>query len=814
MPVRRGTLHDTLSQFPREVPTASDMLQSNNEDVIRRMGTFTSSGSKPFGKKQEITPLSEQKPRRKPLQEVSGNPTLHDLPSDVSLINVPTFPQETSFKGFASLTHRKTTGKAARVVNDDRISVISSRRSSNDDPHHPTSLDQDPVLDITDGGPTTYPFISPLKPTATPRLKDAPTHSEDEDEAKFIQSRYAHRLSGDELGSQSKKRTIHETDDPDDKSGKRIKRPLTIFKSGDTGNTKGDKQTPDSEKRPFRKRLKEMLEDPQDLVNREMKKAKDRDDEWTPVGDRLTIEISANRWNVFQHEDNLARQRRRTRITTYENINGKEKVVGEEVERSDDLAISEYIGARLDGQRIDHITEYTEASYNILNQYRDKIDAFKTTHSLDNADIINGTLTRDQGAELQTLKTEFDAKMKEAFDKCKKGVDAVDSASFKKADEKLMEIFRWDDAKDALKTNYAGRIKSNNDKMTKNSADLAKNEGSIEKSLATLEGGLSKVTLLNDARTDGASSSRTAISPTKGELVTRLRDYIAALDRSDNTYSRAADNIEELNIRVHNYATTRLAQLKAGHANKATIDAHETEVKALKDTIIEVKSLFSDRKLLLDAKDALVLKDRRYKRPQDAEAMLYNEELSEHMEQMAEAKGRLAAAEHRFAELTSAADRMYKVVKTGGDPLPYELDGQSLEGQTSQEKVERVQLKLEQTRILVDELKQTVAEQQEMERVIAKKVELANGRYATNEAREKDMRDAIGKMTEQTLANMRKTYEQIVVNQRKIDVLQINVHLLALQARRMAVTGMMGTAPNAMQRETQSMMGNIQTFMR
>ncbi|HEY4387769.1 MAG TPA: hypothetical protein VGN34_25245, partial [Ktedonobacteraceae bacterium] len=111
-------------------------------------------------------------------------------------------------------------------------------------------------------------------------------------------------------------------------------------------------------------------------------------------------------------------------------------------------------------------------------------------------------------------------------------------------------------------------------------------------------------------------------------------------------------------------------------------------------------------------------------------------------------------------------------------------------------------------------LTQAVAKLEEQSGVLQKKADLAKSRYDSNEKREELMRDTIQKLDENTIKNKRQIYESLVTNQRKLDALQVHMHLLDLQTRRMLLAGIANVIPGGVQREMQGSWNNVQALIR
>jgi hypothetical protein len=255
------------------------------------------------------------------------------------------------------------------------------------------------------------------------------------------------------------------------------------------------------------------------------------------------------------------------------------------------------------------------------------------------------------------------------------------------------------------------------------------------------------------------------------------------------------------------------------------IAAHKDQMKEIKEATAKMRVHFADRNILLEEQDALPIKIERYKRAQDAETMLYNEWWIEQRSKVGKLEAELKAAQEDFTFLTSETERIYSGIKASTNPRG--LVGEPLESASerdiesaaaggkkiSAEDVRRyreAQLALELARGKVNRLTHDVAAETAELEVIQKRIELAAGRYNTNDmVREKSMREAIENADEKTIANKRKFSETRINNKLKVRMMIYYHYKFRSHTRNMMLTSVYGLIPNSAQREFQNLFGQI-----
>jgi hypothetical protein len=537
-----------------------------------------------------------------------------------------------------------------------------------------------------------------------------------------------------------------------------------------------------AEEMPPHKKRFERLET---TIEKKVKYAKDRDKRWEPLGEPEKVRISANQWKVIQRANNLPQQLRRTEIITVErNSAGRYEVLSRE-RFAVDLATAELCEEKLQGFRLNQSIRFTNTALSLAEEHQKEVDK------------LGEKITAGQKNHLEG---KYAKKIWEAREKCEKAIkDLDDIYKYKKLDSETLADLEQMEAKKANETDLNRRIKSVESKIAKNPEELRKNAQSIRASLDKM------ATLIQEIGPGIDASAQRTDQRSSADIISELKESLA----KDNI-AGVLSSTEELNRRF-------------AHASSLSLhdEVYQDKMAELHAAHQATHLLFKKREISLDERHMLPLKAERYRRSQDTEAMFYKNQLLEHNEKIAEISGRLAAAQARYAHNIEESERIYKVVKTGGEPRPLiaaHASSSSTAEQTTTDLFHEAQRRVEQAHINILSLEQELAQLKGQEKTLQMQADLAKDRYDTNEARETIKRDSIHEFDKLAIQNKRKTYEEQVNNQRKLEILEINTLLLKVHTKNMfkaaALAAFMPMLPNTMQREATNQWGSLQGLMR
>jgi hypothetical protein len=531
--------------------------------------------------------------------------------------------------------------------------------------------------------------------------------------------------------------------------------------------------------------------DPSKQVKAAIEAAKKSDDKWETLREPEIVQISPKKWNVIQHQKSLPQQLRRTDVITVKrNSLDSYEVVSTETYEAD-LATAELCEEKLKGFRLNHYIRFTDKATSLVKEYQKELD--KLDESGDS------TKSEKKKADLTAKYEKNIAEAREKYDKAIKALD--DIYKNQKLDNQTLSDLEQMEAKEANKNDLDRRTKNVESKIAKIPEELSKNAQSIRKKLDKIH------TLMQEIDQSINRPPKTD-KRTGAQIINDLGNSLA----KDNITPDVFSSISELNRRFQHSSSL------SPHD-----EASQNTMEKLHTALLETHHLFKKREISLDERQALLLKYERYTRSQDAETMLYNNRLLANRAKIEAARSRLAAALDKEARCTIEADRIYRVLKVGGKPRPpisasTDAPPPSLLEETPSGLYTEAQQKLEQAHLNVLYITQELAVAEEHEKTLQKQVELAKSRHDTNEEREKIKRNTIIEFDKLGVQNKREMYKELVNNQRKLEIMEINTLLLRIHTRNMfraaALAAYMPAFPNTMQRETTNQWSAFQSMLR
>jgi hypothetical protein len=540
---------------------------------------------------------------------------------------------------------------------------------------------------------------------------------------------------------------------------------------------RGRGQTTEKKKRWGRSLEKQIKETTRQLTDMDERWVLDKG--WKPD----IMQIGSNRWRVTLHENNWLRQHHRITIATVERkSNGQYECLSKEPFAMD-LAIAELCSEKLQSFRLKYAMKYmmTEASY--VEEYHQELEKLG-----------------DQPTEQQRkdLSKKYVKKLKEAREKYEKDIKSLDDIyKHQRLDSMTLADLEQKEAKEANEMDLDRRIKSVESKMSKNPEELRKNTQSLQKSLDKMAALMQEIGPQIDTSLGGRTDQRTGSA-----ILASLKESLATGKAAD-----ALSSLEELNVRFQHYELSAHSEHNGDHQDKM---AELHKVRA------DIYLQFTKREILLEEQQILPIKDERYIRSQDAEAMFYTNQLIKHQEKVADARARLAVAQTDFVESKEEAERIFQGFRVYQRARPTHSTENTVAPSAPEQTTDpsdphlspafrNAQLRVERANARLLALTQEVAELEDQGKKLQWQFDTANGRYNTNETRETLKRDAIHEYNKMTIENKRKIYEKHVDIQVREIEMNLRLLLLKFHMRNLlilqALEAAMQTPLSTMQRE-------------
>jgi len=534
-------------------------------------------------------------------------------------------------------------------------------------------------------------------------------------------------------------------------------------------------------------------------IKMKTKAAKGRDNEWKTVDNGVEVEqVSSTKWVAYVREDNLPHQLRRMHMITLErdtDVNGRVKDTYHEVPGTRktyevDIAVAQLCEQKLEGfrqdARVKYINKVEEITEKAQKEYEKRIALHRDSH------IVDPTPEEEQ-AIFDDLNTQCTKDLKSAREECDKTISKLDDIyKNKKLDSQVLADLEQKQAKEANQTDLDRRIASIESKIKKNPEDLDKNAKAINKFLAKIA-----PTDIDIVDTYLPNHIATTITPRynviRGALkVNRLPKDDTVPDEPPHRVFGAIKELKDEFQRIYAPGTAEMVTEK-------------------KEALQELDRLFTERRRLLDEQHENMEKLERYKSQNDSTRMYYQRERLRNREHIENATGQLALAKNQEAQLYRDAERLWKIHTAEGGERAFPglgNDAAVIAHAHAGDAFGNAYTDLVAQREIVAGHERQLALHKEKEETLKMAIDLYGGRYDTNEKREREKLDTIRKHDELEIQNRRKVHESLVANQRKLDMVEIQVLVLRMHARNAFMAAALSSASSgllsALQRDEQT----------